>query len=161
MTSPRLLGTERIGPHHQLNRIRRCALPTLPPEAIPGSATLAPWFRCGWLVQRSLGLFGPARRVITADAPDAGLASSAHGFQTLLRQAISALIHSRGTNLTEAKMSPKAKTPTSITSYSVFESKLQASHARLGRQHRSPSYSYCYRGLVSRPGLCFSFTDAP
>ena len=66
MTSPRLLGTERIGPHHQLNRIRRCALPTLPPEAIPGGATLAPWFRCGWLVQRSLGLFGPARRVITA-----------------------------------------------------------------------------------------------
>jgi hypothetical protein len=33
------------------------------------------------------------------------------GGKFLPRQAISALIHSRGTNLTEAKTSPKAKTP--------------------------------------------------
>ena len=45
-------------------------------------------------------------------------------------------------------MSPKAKTPTSITSYSVFESKLQASHARLGRRTPEPFVFL----LLQRPG---------
>jgi len=37
-------------------RPRRSAR-TLPPEATAAGATLAPWFRCGWLVRRSLRVF--------------------------------------------------------------------------------------------------------
>ena len=42
---------------------RPAAAPPLYPQSrLQAGATLAPWFWCGWLVQRSLGLFGPARR---------------------------------------------------------------------------------------------------
>ncbi len=39
------------------------------PEAITAAATLAPMFRCGWLVRRSLRVFAPAWRCCSDPVP--------------------------------------------------------------------------------------------
>src|SRR5208337_4838870 len=43
---------------------------------LQAGATLAPWFRCGWLVRRSLRLFGPARRCFPDPFPLATFVST-------------------------------------------------------------------------------------
>jgi len=58
------------------------------------------------------------------------------GRKFLPRQAISALIHSRGTNLTEAKMSPKAKTPRKKAAATSKRS-VAAKKAAATRKHRA------------------------